>query len=812
MNKLFLPFLTGLAALGCEAAFISYLDSSLVLFPLLSFIFTGLAVFLSEWLPAKKRWIGAAFFPLLAAVLMILTFDETIISGKSLLIMMGQNLSQPYNLLISFPAPKGSPFWMLILLTFVNCAFFTASAYSKFGRAASLIIYVLVVLTGFYFNSPPPVFSAVLLAAWGLTLAAKKEGSGSPSRLTVMTALIAGLLAFFLIPPSSYSQPRLFSDIQSKIISLVDPYDPIFHAGHALSSIARGADGSQYLGQTDGIQFTGRYLASIRTPSLQSILYLRSWAGGLYEKNQWKNIPTSDYQSIEVLFKDNQGEWYDQGAWFMEYMAHDAALADTLNSYLDNSVEISSRRSPFSVTAVYDKTKYYYLPYDADFGAPFFVLDRSPEGSGDKTYLTERWNIPEGAVISMIQGPSLNDSYYNTYVSAEKIYRKFVYDHYCTVPDGVLGRLGQEISIPKAETMAEKRAWTASVQNFLRNNFTYTTEPGRTPRGQDFISYFLNDSRKGYCTAFASAGVMLLRAAGIPARYVVGLTVGPDEINNSAADADSMHSFDINDYHAHAWAEVYVDGLGWRPCEFTPGHEGSVNPFPVEETQKRNHETPSQKDEPQNHQIENEVSKKQTSEPQPNESKKVPPKASAPQKQPQNAPRAARPVSVNSSFILLLGAAILLILIISFLIWHRLRAVPMLLNGLSKNKRNLSDGISYLLRLTAWAGYPLHAKAEDALAGKGALNALFSILRKKIPRPSSYPADYAAWAREVSQDPKFSSFASLISLLEASRFSGRSLSNEEQARAAGLIQSMRQNCIEPLSLRDKISFLLGWKL
>lgn len=97
-------------------------------------------------------------------------------------------------------------------------------------------------------------------------------------------------------------------------------------------------------------------------------------------------------------------------------------------------------------------------------------------------------------------------------------------------------------------------------------SFTYTKNPRKLPEdikdAETFLEYFLLEGREGYCTHFATAFVLLARAQGMPARYVQGFCVpmiGREEM--------SVYS-DM----AHAWPEVYFDGVGWIPFEPTPGY------------------------------------------------------------------------------------------------------------------------------------------------------------------------------------------------------------------------------------------------
>ena len=96
--------------------------------------------------------------------------------------------------------------------------------------------------------------------------------------------------------------------------------------------------------------------------------------------------------------------------------------------------------------------------------------------------------------------------------------------------------------------------------------YAYNTNPGKLPQKvksqEEFLDYFLLESKQGYCTYFATAFVLLARAEGFPARYVEGFCV---PLNQSK----EMH---VTSGMAHAWPEVYIEGIGWLPFEPTPGY------------------------------------------------------------------------------------------------------------------------------------------------------------------------------------------------------------------------------------------------
>lgn len=100
----------------------------------------------------------------------------------------------------------------------------------------------------------------------------------------------------------------------------------------------------------------------------------------------------------------------------------------------------------------------------------------------------------------------------------------------------------------------------------LLDSMKYNQAPGGVPKdvttAEDFLDYFLLEKQEGYCTYFATAFVLLARSQGIPARYVQGYYVPKGEAL-SAMVRSSM---------AHAWAEVYIENVGWICFDPTPGY------------------------------------------------------------------------------------------------------------------------------------------------------------------------------------------------------------------------------------------------
>ncbi len=97
-------------------------------------------------------------------------------------------------------------------------------------------------------------------------------------------------------------------------------------------------------------------------------------------------------------------------------------------------------------------------------------------------------------------------------------------------------------------------------RHFAEGPYRYTLQPPALG-GENGMDRFLFTTREGYCEHYAAALVLLMRAAGVPARVVTGYQGGE---YNAAGDFLLVRQSD-----AHAWAEVWLEGIGWRRVDPT---------------------------------------------------------------------------------------------------------------------------------------------------------------------------------------------------------------------------------------------------
>lgn len=142
-------------------------------------------------------------------------------------------------------------------------------------------------------------------------------------------------------------------------------------------------------------------------------------------------------------------------------------------------------------------------------------------------------------------------------------------------------RITEEI-IQKKKHKTVKQAINI-VKDYFGDGFQYSLSPGKMESGVDEVEKFLFQTKKGYCTHFATSAVLIFRIMGIPARLAEGYMVSGDKIIPD-------ETTDVYDYNAHAWVEIYINREGWMPLDVTSYVLGDLmeqNEWEVEQRQRQ---------------------------------------------------------------------------------------------------------------------------------------------------------------------------------------------------------------------------------
>jgi transglutaminase-like putative cysteine protease len=150
--------------------------------------------------------------------------------------------------------------------------------------------------------------------------------------------------------------------------------------------------------------------------------------------------------------------------------------------------------------------------------------------------------------------------------AAGQQYPQSITSQYLQLPSEVpqsVRRIAQN-TVRRAQTPYDK---VIAIKNYLAQ-LNYDVNGSSPPAGVDEVDNFLNVQKSGNCTNFATAAVVLLRSAGIPARLSTGY------IPHTWDKTSGTFIVEARDYHA--WPEVYFPGYGWVEFEVTPNSTPTI--------------------------------------------------------------------------------------------------------------------------------------------------------------------------------------------------------------------------------------------
>ncbi len=133
------------------------------------------------------------------------------------------------------------------------------------------------------------------------------------------------------------------------------------------------------------------------------------------------------------------------------------------------------------------------------------------------------------------------------------------------LPDRVIQLAGQ-ITEDEEDSYAKARA----IADYLRD-LPYSIDVSEVPEDRDFTDFFLFDEQTGYCTYHSTAMAVMLRAVGIPTRWVKGFVLREQDLQPVEDEPeDSAQQATVSLSSAHAWVEVWIEDTGWLLFEPTP--------------------------------------------------------------------------------------------------------------------------------------------------------------------------------------------------------------------------------------------------
>ena len=250
-----------------------------------------------------------------------------------------------------------------------------------------------------------------------------------------------------------------------------------------------------------------------------------------------------------------------------------------------------------------------------------------------------------------------------------------------------------------------------AIGNLVRSSAEYSLrEADRMPsEAEDFAVWFLKEGEKGYCVHFATSCAALLRAAGIPARYVSGY------LTEGGVGSRTVYLSD-----AHAWVEYWVPTVGWLILDPTPAAERNENHLPEE---------PSEEESSLPEEEESSVWEEESSLPEEESSR-------TPEEEPDNPEK--EPLSIPAW----VGLPMVIL------------AFGLILFGLGR--------LVASIRLARYAAAKSNRKAELRYQG---IWILCRLLKKEVPEAATFLANKARFSRHIISETELSQLQTIFDAL-----------------------------------------------
>ena len=402
------------------------------------------------------------------------------------------------------------------------------------------------------------------------TAVKSKNGNGFMVQLTAIITgvaiMISAIAVSIVVPEKEYVPNNYIYVLRDKFTWLIE------HAGERFESIGNGNQasilGGGMLGHVDELKFSDEPVLKVTLPKAEKGVYIKGFVGQNYDSKTWSPAKVQ----ARTIFDQMYNDCFTQQGMVAEY--------------LENKKQTDGIETGFSGYMKIEKIAGIHL-YKFSPLYPVVTPEIADTGDGGLVNLdfgtwVQYYSVPYSEFFEAKEGiSSVFEAQELTY---SDLYEKYVYQYYLDVNTPIKDQLVEQWGSYDIETGKDRYELAVAIADYLDENCEYTLSPGKTPSDKDFVEYFLNESKKGYCTYFATAAVMMFRSAGVPARYVEGYSFyasngttvrgdkGVEFYGNVNITMDEYVEVEVLDSDAHAWVEYYVDGIGWIDFEVTGGN------------------------------------------------------------------------------------------------------------------------------------------------------------------------------------------------------------------------------------------------
>ena len=447
-------------------------------------------------------------------------------------------------------------FLSLVFLLVLIVAFLIIKSRYSIG----LLVFVIpIFILGVPMGLTAKTFYVIAFALALIVALAVMKAKGSLLSVGLMVVLLGGILALF---------GRYFGwEAMDTRPAVIEDF-----GANAKTSIGNSIFGEDPLGHGDlttGVRKADSKVALEVSVDNPEPMYLKGFVGSIFNGKTWNQLSDSSYYNAEDLMAELRENGFNplgQMGRVSQYLYEDSSSKTmrVTNKGADSRIAFVPYEVTDSGTLADVSAKGGDYPYDGKLGN-FKKYTYEVTSAQTDNWTDEAARLFVMALVSLKGDKGTEDI--ADYMLNESHYNEFVYENYTYISLKDMETLGAYIGEPYdiSKGHLDYKIAIDSIRNYLEESFIYTenASPSPTPL-QDFF-----ESGKGFDTHFATAATLMFRYYGIPARYVEGYLLTQEDIDGAEG-----QSISITKDRAHAWTEIYVDGLGFVPLEVTPEYYG----------------------------------------------------------------------------------------------------------------------------------------------------------------------------------------------------------------------------------------------
>lgn len=433
--------------------------------------------------------------------------------------------------------------YLFVLLSFLLCDAFINSLV-RIRKIFPIVMLSLLVLVPCFIivdtlpSLVPLVVAVSLLFSLYITSFVRRKNpaqSGAVMLGVTAVILIISIIICYIFPAENYKR----YEWQDRLLSYAEEITGIKGGQSSdlqISTVGNFIDDTEDLTKLGKLEQQGRKVMRILTDK-GGRMYLKGVSYANYSDNKWSIL--TDEQ--------NESRPPDYNSFTMAKNVNEKTSSLSIITENGESIMYTpyfTKKFPTDFEAVSDvlvKNKYKYISYELSF-LPY----------------------------------SENEIYYSSVSSSYYDYKDFVYNFYNQLPEETSEKLieiGEQHGIYLPRFGADENEdsslygfktnaqYAQLVKDLVSSVGYYSLNAEPMPEGEDFPVWFLTKAKSGYCVHYAATAAAMLRAYGVPTRYVTGYFVNAIEGEWTVVTSDN----------AHAWVEYFDDEMGcWIPLDATP--------------------------------------------------------------------------------------------------------------------------------------------------------------------------------------------------------------------------------------------------